>query len=142
MTPRGVPEISEDVLTERIGISGVLALVVGNAISIPIFVLPGPLSGLAGPSVLLAALVAAIPASLVVLYNAQLGSAMPVAGGLYVYISRLTAPFWGFLVPFTLPIVNWAGLLFTAIGFAEYTRFFFPNAPRTLSSTGSCCSWS
>jgi len=125
-----VPEISEDVLTERIGLSGVLALVVGNAISIPIFVLPGPLSGLAGPSVLLAALVAAIPASLVVLYNAQLGSAMPVAGGLYVYISRLTAPFWGFLVPFTLPIVNWAGLLFTAIGFAEYTRFFFPNAPQ------------
>lgn len=69
-------------------------------------------------------MLAAIPASLVVLYNAQLGSAMPVAGGLYVYISRLTAPFWGFLVPFTLPIVNWAGLLFTAIGFAQYTRFF------------------
>lgn len=112
------------VLTERVGLVGVLALVVGNAISIPIFVLPGPLAGDAGPSVILAALLAAVPASLVVLYNAQLGSAMPVAGGLYVYISRLTAPFWGFLVPFTLPIVNWAGLLFTAIGFAEYTRFF------------------
>lgn len=124
-----MPDISDDVLTERIGLYGVLALVVGNAISIPIFVLPGPLSSVAGPSVVLAALVAAIPASLVVLYNAQLGSAMPVAGGLYVYISRLTAPFWGFLVPFTLPIVNWAGLLFTAIGFAEYTQFFFPRAP-------------
>ncbi len=86
--------------------------------------LPGPLTASAGPSVILATLLAAIPALFVVLYNAQLGSAMPVAGGLYVYISRLTAPFWGFLVPFTLPIVNWAGLLFTAIGFAEYVRFF------------------
>lgn len=117
-------DISSNVLSERIGLYGVLALLVGNAISIPIFVLPGPLAGAAGPSVVLAAVAAAVPAGLVVLYNAQLGSAMPVAGGLYVYISRLTAPFWGFLVPFTLPIVNWAGLLFTAIGFAEYTRFF------------------
>jgi len=112
------------VLTERIGIYGVLALVIGNAISIPIFVLPGALGQEAGPSVLLAAVAAAIPASFVVLYNAQLGSAMPVAGGLYVYISRLTAPYWGFLVPWTLPIVNWAALVFTAIGFADYVQFF------------------
>lgn len=112
------------VLTERVGLVGVMALVVGNAISIPIFVLPGPLAGSAGPSVVLAALLAAIPAAFVVLYNAQLGSAMPVAGGLYVYISRLTSPFWGFLVPFTLSVVTWASLLFAAIGFAEYTRFF------------------
>lgn len=103
---------------------GVLALVIGNAISIPIFVLPGPLGRSAGPSVLLAAALAAVPASFVVLYNAQLGSAMPVAGGLYVYISRLTAPYWGFLVPWTLPVVNWAALLFTAIGFAHYVQFF------------------
>lgn len=103
---------------------GVLALVIGNAISIPIFVLPGPLGRSAGPSVLLAAALAAVPASFVVLYNAQLGSAMPVAGGLYVYISRLTAPYWGFLVPWTLPVVNWAGLVFTAIGFAHYVQFF------------------
>lgn len=93
--------------------------------------LPGPLTAQAGPSVVLATLLAAIPAGFVVLYNAQLGSAMPVAGGLYVYISRLTAPFWGFLVPFTLPIVNWAGLLFTAIGFAEYVRHFI-DVPASL----------
>lgn len=108
-----------------------MALVVGNAVSIPIFVLPGPLAGSVGPGVIIAVILAAIPAFLAVLYNAQLGSAMPVAGGLYVYISRLIAPFWGFLVPFTLPIVTWAALLFAAIGFAEYVRFFIelPVAP-------------
>lgn len=114
-----------DRLTSSIGIVGVLALLVGNAISVPIFVLPGPLAGAAGPALVLAIVLASIPASFVVLYNALLGSAMPVAGGLYVYISRLTAPYWGFLVPFTIPLVAWASLLVTATGFAEYTRIFF-----------------
>ena len=112
-------------LSSSIGLLGVLALLVGNAIAVPIFVLPGPLAGASGPSLVLAILLAAIPASFVVLYNALLGSAMPVAGGLYVYISRLTAPYWGFLVPFTIPLVAWASLLITATGFAEYTRIFF-----------------
>ncbi|WP_254522172.1 APC family permease [Natrinema caseinilyticum] len=114
-----------DRLTSSIGIVGVLALLVGNAISVPIFVLPGPLAEAAGPALVLAIVLASIPASFVVLYNALLGSAMPVAGGLYVYISRLTAPYWGFLVPFTIPLVAWASLLVTATGFAEYTRIFF-----------------
>lgn len=119
------------VLTKRVGIAGVMALVVGNAVSIPIFVLPAPLAGSVGPGIVVAVVLAAVPAFLSVLYNAQLGSAMPVAGGLYVYISRLIAPFWGFLVPFSLPIVTWATLLFAAIGFAEYVRFFVevPVAP-------------
>ncbi|AGB33313.1 amino acid permease [Natrinema pellirubrum DSM 15624] len=118
-------------LSSSIGIVGVLALLVGNAISVPIFVLPGPLAGTAGPSLVVAILLAAIPASFVVLYNALLGSAMPVAGGLYVYISRLTAPYWGFLVPVTIPLVAWASLLITATGFAEYIRIFVdvPSTP-------------
>jgi APA family basic amino acid/polyamine antiporter len=111
-------------LPSSIGTLGVVALLVGNAISVPIFVLPGPLAEAAGPSLVFAILLAAVPAAFVVLYNALLGSAMPVAGGLYVYISRLTAPYWGFLVPFTIPLVAWASLLVTATGFAEYTRIF------------------
>jgi Amino acid transporters len=126
-----ISEENTTVLTERVGIVGVVALVVGNAVSIPIFVLPGPLAGSVGPGLIVAVVLAAAPAFLAVLYNAQLGSAMPVAGGLYVYITRLIAPFWGFLVPFSLPIVTWAALLFAAIGFAEYVRFFIdlPVAP-------------
>ncbi|ARS90749.1 APC family permease [Natrarchaeobaculum aegyptiacum] len=120
-----VTEAETETLSSSVGLVGVLALLVGNAIAVPIFVLPGPLAGDAGPAIALAIVLAAIPASFVVLYNALLGSAMPVAGGLYVYISRLTAPFWGFLVPFTIPLVAWASLLITATGFAEYTRIFF-----------------
>lgn len=124
-------------LPSSVGLLAVLALVVGNAISVPIFVLTGPLAGDAGPAVILAAILASIPAGFVVLYNALLGSAMPVAGGLYVYISRLTAPFWGFLVPFTIPLVAWAALLITAVGFAEFTNVILAAVPQvpTLSMT-------
>lgn len=118
-------ETGAQTLPEDVGIWGVTALLVGNAIAIPIFLLPGELAAEAGPAVLLAAILAAIPAGFVVLYNALLGSAMPVAGGLYVYMSRLTTPFWGFLVPFTIPLIAWAGLVFTGIGFAAYTAMFF-----------------
>ena len=120
-----------EVLTDRIGLVAVLALLVGNAISVPIYVLSGTLAGSAGPSVIVAAVLAAIPAGFVVLYNALLGSAMPVAGGLYVYLSRLTAPFWGFLVPWTLPLVIWSTLLVTATGFAAYVQFFV-DLPATV----------
>lgn len=122
--PDHIIDGNSTVLTKRVGLLSVLALVVGNAISVPIYVLSGPLAGSAGPSVIIAVVLAAIPAGFVVLYNALLGSAIPVAGGLYVYISRLTAPYWGFLVSFTLPLVIWASLLVTAAGFAEYTRYF------------------
>lgn len=121
-----------ETLSSNVGLLGVLALLVGNAIAVPIFVLPGPLAGDAGPAIVVAALLAAIPAAFVVLYNALLGSAMPVAGGLYVYISRLVAPFWGFLVPVTIPLVAWASLLITATGFAEYTQIFFDVSPLVL----------
>jgi APA family basic amino acid/polyamine antiporter len=127
----GEPHDPSETLSSSIGVVGVLALLVGNAISVPIFVLPGPLAGSAGPALVLAIVLAAVPASFVVLYNAVLGSAMPVAGGLYVYISRLTAPYWGFLVPATIPLVAWASLLITATGFAEYTRIFV-DVPTTL----------
>lgn len=128
----GVAPGESSLLPDRVGLLAVLALVVGNAISVPIYVLSGPLAGSAGPSVIVAVMLAAIPACFVVLYNALLGSAMPVAGGLYVYISRLTSPFWGFLVPFTLPLVAWASLLVTATGFAEYTRYFVDLPTTTL----------
>jgi len=116
----GVTDGDGETLSSSIGILGVLALLVGNAISVPIFVLPGPLAGTAGPALVLAIMLAAIPAGFVVLYNALLGSAMPVAGGLYVYISRLTAP-TGVSGPVHDPLVAWASLLITATGFAEYT---------------------
>lgn len=77
----GAVDSGSAVLTERGRLLAVLALVVGNAISVPIYVLSRPLAGSAGLSVMIAILLAAIPATFVLLYNTLLGSAMPVAAG-------------------------------------------------------------
>ncbi|MDY7083084.1 MAG: APC family permease, partial [Halobacteria archaeon] len=110
------------ILTDNLGIGSVTALIVGNVIGMSIFVLPGQLAAQAGPGVVLAVFFAALPALFVVVFNAQLGSAMPVAGGYYVYISRLVSPFWGFLIPWIIPPAIWAAVMFPATGLVEYVN--------------------
>uniref|UniRef100_A0A8A2VGE5 APC family permease n=2 Tax=Haloterrigena alkaliphila TaxID=2816475 RepID=A0A8A2VGE5_9EURY len=88
-----------------------------------IFLVPTQMAAEAGPSIVIAILVAIIPMSLGVLQLLQLGGAIPVAGGAYVYGSRLVGPYWGFL-NIMLPVVAvWAYLLFAALGFAQYLPY-------------------
>jgi len=85
-----------------------------------IFIVPTQMAAEAGPSITLAVLVAIFPMILNVLLLLQLGGAIPVAGGIYVYCSRLVGPFWG-LIGIAVPIISiWAFLLFAALGFDQY----------------------
>ena len=68
-----------------------------------------------GPYVLPAYVLAAVPAVLAALAYASLGSAMPRAGGSYVYASRALSPWWGFIASFS----QWFGLSI-AIGVVSY----------------------
>ncbi|THE63718.1 amino acid permease [Salinadaptatus halalkaliphilus] len=111
------------IIDSNVGILGGTALIIGNVIGVSAFVLPGPLAGDVGPGIIVALLLAMIPLVFGILLSLQLGSAIPVAGGSYVYASRLVGPFWGFLLPWiTIPGV-WAGMLFIGFGFAEYVGF-------------------
>lgn len=114
------------IINQRVGLLGATGLVVGNVIGIAIFVLAAPLAAEAGPSVVLAMVLAGVPLVFSLLTILQLGGAIPVAGGTYVYGSRLVAPFWGFATPWMVVPGVWAGLLFTAYGFGEYVRYFVP----------------
>lgn len=113
-----------DLLTGSIGVKSATALLVGNVVGISIFTLPGPLAASAGPAVAVGILLAAVPLSFGILMTFQLGSAIPVAGGNYVYGSRMVHPFAGFLVPWLVVPAVWAGLLFVGVGFAEYVGVF------------------
>jgi len=64
-----------------------------------------------GPHVPLAFVLGVLPALFAALCYAILASAMPRAGGGYVYISRALHPFWGFMATFS----KWFGLA-TVIG--------------------------
>lgn len=111
------------IIDSEVGLIGATVLIVGNVIGVSAFVLPGELAGAAGPSVLLAMVAATVPLLFGILMSLQLGSAIPVAGGSYVYASRLVGPFWGFLLPWIAIPGVWAGMLFIGIGFAEYTSW-------------------
>lgn len=73
-----------------------------------------------GPYVLPAYLFAAIPAVLAALAYAILSSAMPRAGGSYVYASRAINPYLGFVASFS----QWFGLCI-AIGVVSYVLIPF-----------------
>ncbi len=107
-------------IDEQVGLWGAVALLVGTALGMSIFLVPTQMAAAAGPSITLAIVVSIVPMVLGVLLLLQLGGAIPVAGGIYVYGSRLVGPFWG-LLGVSVPILAvWSYLLFAAIGFADY----------------------
>lgn len=86
----------------------------GAAINIIPFTIQRNVPGI-GPHVLSAYLFAWVPAILAALAYAMLASAMPRAGGSYVYASRAISPYIGFVASFS----QWFGLSI-AIGVVSY----------------------
>jgi len=85
-----------------------------------------------GPHVLPAFLLAAVPAVLAALAYAMLASAMPRAGGSYVYASRGLHPYLGFVASFS----QWFGLSI-AIGVVSYVLIpFLRDIALTLGLDG------
>ena len=86
----------------------------GAGINVVPFMIQRNVPGI-GPWVLLAFLFAAVPAILAALAYAVLASAMPRAGGSYIYASRALNPYVGFVASFS----QWFGLSI-AIGVVAY----------------------
>ncbi len=85
----------------------------GAGINVVPFMLQRNVPGI-GPGVMGAYLFAAVPAILAALAYAVLASAMPRAGGSYIYASRALNPYLGFVASFS----QWFGLSI-AIGVAS-----------------------
>lgn len=115
-------DLSVQVPERQIGLLGGIVLMVGTVIGISVFLLPGVLIGDAGPSIVLALVLTAIPMVFSILMLLQLGGAMPVAGGVYVYASKLVGRVWGTVIVWMVIPAIWAVMLFTAFGFAEFVR--------------------
>ena len=105
-------------LARNLGLMGLAATgicsMLGAAINVMPFMLLRGLPEI-GPYVLPAYVFAALPAVLAALAYGSLGSAMPRAGGSYVYASRALSPWWGFIASFS----QWFGLSI-AIGVVSY----------------------
>jgi amino acid transporter len=100
------------------GLAGLAATGICSMIGASIYVVPFMIQrnvpGI-GPYVLPAFLFAAVPATLAAFAYAILSSAMPRAGGSYIYASRALSPYLGFVASFS----QWFGLSI-AIGVVSY----------------------
>ena len=110
-------------LTRQLGIWGLAATgicsMLGAGVNVVPFMLQRNVPGI-GSGVLAAYLFAAVPALLAALAYAILASAMPRAGGSYIYASRGLHPYLGFVASFS----QWFGLSI-AIGVVSYVTIPF-----------------
>ena len=58
---------------------------------------------------------------------AELGAAMPRAGGQFVYLNEAYGPVWGYLYGWScIAVINTASIAAVGVAFSEYLGFFFP----------------
>ncbi len=109
-------------LVRKLGLLALVATgvctVIGGGINVLTVMIQKEVSGISS-FVPLAFLLGSIPAVLAALCFGSLSSAMPRAGGSYIYVSRGLSPFWGFMATFS----EWFGLT-AAIGVIAYADMF------------------
>lgn len=117
-------------LEKKIGLTGGVGLVVGGVIGMGAYVLIPAIAYQAGSAAWLAIAVALFVSLISVLPLIQISSALPVAGGGYMYASRLISPLAGTLTSFWGLIGGACSLSLISIGLAEN---FMPYMPFKMS---------
>lgn len=125
-----VKNISKNKLEGKIGLFPLTNIVIANMIGTGIFTTSGLLMGnLNNPLLMIFLwLVGGTVALLGALCYGRLGSEYPVAGGEYVFLSKLYHPLFGFLTGWVSFIVGFSAPIAAAsIGFSEYFTRAFPQ---------------
>jgi len=120
-----------DPLTSKIGLYPASNIVIANMIGAGIFTTSGLLmSGLNDPVLLIVLwITGGIIALCGALAYAQLGAAMPRAGGEYIFLAKLYHPAIGFLSGWVSFVVGFsAPIAASAMGFSEYIFRVFPGS--------------
>lgn len=111
-------------LQRHLSLPAVFTVSLGAMIGSGIFVLPGLAIQLAGPAAILAYLLAGLVVVPAALSKAEMATAMPMAGGTYLFIDRAMGPLMGTIAGFGV----WFALVFKAafalVGFEGYLDFF------------------
>jgi APA family basic amino acid/polyamine antiporter len=122
-------------LVKGLGLYGATSVVAGTMIGTAIFVVPSVMLAHVGtPSRVIAVWAFAGVLSLFgALGYAELGAALPEAGGEYVYLHRVYGPAMGFLYGWTQFVVaKAASIAAISTGFLLYLAYFFPSLSGVL----------
>jgi len=134
----GKPEVQ--VLPREIGVLGSTAIVVGTIIGSGIFLVPHNVAQQVGSvfSLYLVWIVGGALALAGALSLAELGAAMPEAGGIYVYLRESYGKLFAFLYGWGSLLVIDAGSAATlAVAFGIYASAFFPLTPLEQKMLGA-----
>ena len=116
-------------LKKELRLLDVYAIATGTTLSAGFFLLPGLAAVEAGPGVILAYMIAAIPLIPAMFSIVELGTAMPRAGGVYYFLDRTLGPMMGTIGG----IGTWLALIlkvsFALIGMGAYISLFLPELP-------------
>ena len=113
-------------LARRIDLWGVVALGLGTAVGVSIFSAIAPAARIAGPAMLLSALLAALPMYLIAVSYAFLGSACPVSGASVVWPARFLHPAWGFYIGWARIVANLGATVVLALVLVRYASMLMP----------------
>ncbi len=128
-------------LKKDLSLVDVFAIAAGAMISSGLFVLPGIAFAIAGPSVILAYLIAGLLMVPSALSQSELASAMPRSGGGYFFIVRSLGPYAGIFAG----IADWMSIglksAFALVGMGALAGNILPNADEGTIKTVAvfCC---
>ena len=118
-------------LRRELGVFGATTMGLGSILGTGVFVSIGIAAGVAGPSVILAIVLAALVATANGLSSAQLAANHPVSGGTYEYGYRYLNPRLGFVAGWTFLLAKSASAATAALGFGGYLLSLFGVQSRT-----------
>jgi basic amino acid/polyamine antiporter, APA family len=122
----GAPRTS---LRRILGLGFGLAVIFGGTVGVGILRLPGAIAAQMGSfwPIMLVWVVGGVYAMLGALSISELGTAMPQAGGFYVYSKRAFGAGMGFAVGWADWLCNCAGIAYAAVAAAEYAGALAPS---------------
>src|SRR6056297_4053852 len=116
-------------LKKELGLRDVYAIATGATLSAGFFLLPGIAATQAGPALVMAYLLAALPLVPAMFSIIELATAMPRAGGVYYFLDRALGPYCGTIGG----IGTWLALIlkvsFALIGMGAYISLFVDDLP-------------
>lgn len=127
----------EDGLRKELGLLDATMINVGTIIASSIFIVPSAIAAAFTASfpTVLVWVVGAVVSLCGALCIAELGAAMPKAGGQFVYLQRAFGPIWGYLYGWgSSVVINPASIAAIAVGFATYAGFFLPLSPNGIKA--------